>query len=185
MTGRGGTGAGIRGLSDPKKVSGELFSLTYGALVAQILKDYENVDDVNKQLEKMGYNIGIRLVEDFLSRTNSAKCSDFRDVADKIQLGFKMFLNISPTVTGWSPTVDEFSLLFDNNPLAEFVELPDSCYNLRYSNILCGAIKGALEMVHIEVLCWFVQDTLKGDNVTELRVKFIRKIEDSVPPGDD
>ena len=91
----------------------------------------------------------------------------------------------SPTVTGWSPTVDEFSLLFDNNPLAEFVELPDSCYNLRYSNILCGAIKGALEMVHIEVLCWFVQDTLKGDNVTELRVKFIRKIEDSVPPGDD
>ena len=94
MTGRGGTGAGIRGLSDPKKVSGELFSLTYGALVAQILKDYENVDDVNKQLEKMGYNIGIRLVEDFLSRTNSAKCSDFRDVADKIQLGFKMFLNI-------------------------------------------------------------------------------------------
>ena len=34
---------------DPKKVSGELFSLTYGAFVAQILKDYENVDDVNKQ----------------------------------------------------------------------------------------------------------------------------------------
>ena len=39
---------------DTKKVSGELFSLTYGALVAQILKDYENVDDVNKQLDKMG-----------------------------------------------------------------------------------------------------------------------------------
>ena len=39
--------------------------------------------------------------------------------------------------------------------------------------------------VHIEVLCWFVQDTLKGDSVTELRVKFVRKIEDSVPPGDD
>ena len=53
----------------------------------------------------------------------------------------------SPTVTGWSATADEFSLLFENNPLAEFVELPDSCYNLRYSNILCGAIKGALEMV--------------------------------------
>ena len=71
-----------------------IFSLTYGALVAQILKDYESVDDVNKQLEKMGHNIGVRLVEDFLSRTNSQKCSDFRDVSDKIQLGFKMFLNI-------------------------------------------------------------------------------------------
>ena len=51
----------------PKKsLSLYIFSLTYGALVAQILKDYESVDDVNKQLEKMGHNIGVRLVEDFL-----------------------------------------------------------------------------------------------------------------------
>ena len=117
---------------DTKKVSGELFSLTYGALVAQILKDYENVDDVNKQLDKMGYNIGVRLVEDFLSRTNSGKCHDFRETSEKIQLAFKLFLNIQPTVTGWSTTSDEFSLLFDTNPLGEFVELPDHCYNLRY-----------------------------------------------------
>ena len=40
-------------------------------------------------------------------------------------------------------------------------------------------------MVHLEVAAWFAQDNLKGDNVTELRVKFIRKIEDTVPAGDD
>ena len=137
------------------------------------------------QLEKMGYNIGVRLVEDFLARTGSNKCTDFRDTAEKIQLAFKMFLNISPTVSGWNATADEFSLIFDTNPVAEFVELPDNCYNLRYANVLNGAIRGALEMVHIEVRCWFVQDTLKGDNVTELRVKYVRKIEVSVPPGDD
>ena len=66
---RAGSNRGV----DPKKVSGELFSLTYGALVKQILDDLENVDDANKQLEKMGYNIGVRIVEDFLSRTNSPK----------------------------------------------------------------------------------------------------------------
>lgn len=66
MSSRGGRANA--GNLDPQKVSGELFSLTYGALVAQILKDYENVDDVNKQLEKMGYNIGVRIVEDFLCR---------------------------------------------------------------------------------------------------------------------
>ncbi len=137
------------------------------------------------KLEKMGYNIGVRLVEDFLARTGSNKCTDFRDTAEKIQQAFKMFLNISPTVTSWNPTMDEFSLIFDANPVGEFVELPDQCYNLRYANILAGAIRGALEMVHIEVRCWFVQDTLKGDNVTELRVKYVRIIEDSVPPGDD
>lgn len=31
----------------------ELFSLTYGALVVQLVKDYENYAQVNKQLEKM------------------------------------------------------------------------------------------------------------------------------------
>lgn len=55
-------------VTDTKKVSGELFSLTYGALVSQIVKDYQNVEDVNKQLEKMGYNIGVRIIEDFLAR---------------------------------------------------------------------------------------------------------------------
>ena len=113
---------GIRNV-DVKKISSELFSLTYGALVVQILKDYENVDKANNELDKIGYNIGIRLVEDFLSRTNSGRCHNFRDTAEKIQLGFKMFLNVQPTITGWNATSDEFLLLFDINPLAEFEEI--------------------------------------------------------------
>ena len=52
------------------------------------------MDDVNRQLEKMGYNIGVggylglsqytllyfqvRIIEDFLARTGSQKCGDFR-----------------------------------------------------------------------------------------------------------
>jgi len=34
---------------------------------------------VNKQLEKMGYNIGTRLIEDFLARSNIGRCADFRE----------------------------------------------------------------------------------------------------------
>lgn len=33
--------------------NGELFVFLYGALVQQILKDYENIQDVNMQIEKM------------------------------------------------------------------------------------------------------------------------------------
>ena len=40
---------GTRNL-DVKKISCELFSLTYGALVVQILKDYEDVEKVNREL---------------------------------------------------------------------------------------------------------------------------------------
>ena len=104
-------------VTDTKKVSGELFSLTYGALVSQIVKDYQNVEDVNKQLEKMGYNIGVRIIEDFLARTKENKCTDFRDTAEKVQSAFRMYLNVSPTVTSWSSASDEFSLIFEVAPM--------------------------------------------------------------------
>lgn len=68
-----------------------------------------------------------------------------------------MFLNITPGVSNWSSDSKEFSLIFDENPLAEFVELPSShiqksspdpnAVSLWYSNVLCGVLRGALEMV--------------------------------------
>lgn len=61
-----------------------------------------------------------------------------------------MFLNITPTVTNWSSDSKQFSLIFEENPLADFVELPDDGRaqdELWYSNILCGILRGALEMV--------------------------------------
>ena len=72
-----------------------------------------------------------------------------------LQHGFKMFLGITPVVTNWSPAGDEFSLLIENNPLIDFVELPEGHNRLNYSNILCGALRGALEMVGI-YCCHFV-----------------------------
>lgn len=172
--------------TDPRKVSGELFTLTYGSLVAQLIKDYEGDEDVNKQLDKMGYNIGIRLVEDFLARSNTGRCQDFRETADVIsKIGFKMFLGITPVVTNWSAAGDEFSLLMEHNPLTDFVELPEGHSGLNYCSILCGVLRGALEMVQMEVAVWFVQDQLKGDNITELRLKFIKRLEDAIPVGED
>ena len=61
-----------------------------------------------------------------------------------------MFLGVTPVVANWSPAGDEFSLLMESNPLTDFVELPDGHSSLNYSAILCGALKGALEMVGIK-----------------------------------
>ncbi|KAG8892715.1 transport protein particle 22 kDa subunit, partial [Tulasnella sp. 408] len=35
-----------------EKINAELFTLTYGALVIQLIQDYEDYSEVNKQLEK-------------------------------------------------------------------------------------------------------------------------------------
>ena len=48
--------------NDPRKISFELFTLTYGSFVSQLLKDYESVGEVNKQLEQIGHNMGVRMV---------------------------------------------------------------------------------------------------------------------------
>jgi hypothetical protein len=52
----------------------------------QLCKDFENdYGEVNKQLDKMGYNIGLRLIEDYLAKSNTMKrCSNFRETADMI-----------------------------------------------------------------------------------------------------
>ena len=52
--------------------------------MVQLIQDYENYDEVNKQLEKMGYNIGTRLIEDFLARSNIGRCADFRETGEVV-----------------------------------------------------------------------------------------------------
>ncbi|CAI5769990.1 Trafficking protein particle complex subunit [Podarcis lilfordi] len=98
-------------------MSRELFVLTYGALVAQLCKDYEKDEDVNKYLDSMGYNIGIRLVEDFLARSSVKKCRSYSETTDIIA------------------------------------------------------------QIHLAAEVTFIQDTLKGDDVTEIGIAFLKKIE--------
>lgn len=191
------------------KVNAELVILTYGTVVSQLCRDFEgDYVDVNKQLDRMGYNIGLRLIEDYLAKSNTMKrCASFRETADMIarvklatssccrsysltycQVGFKIFLNITPQVTNWTNDGKQFSLVFDENPLADFVELPDDGRaqdELWFSNIYCGILRGALEMVQVQVEAHFISDVLRGNDTTEMRVSLIRYIDDELPPEDD
>ncbi|TVY29748.1 Trafficking protein particle complex subunit [Lachnellula hyalina] len=173
------------------KVNAELVTLTYGTIVAQLCKDYESdYVEVNKQLDKMGYNIGLRLIEDYLAKSGTMRrCANFKETAEMIaKVGFKIFLNISPTISNWTTDSKQFSLIFDENPLADFVELPDdgrAQEELWFSNIFCGVLRGALEMVQMQVEAHFTSDVLRGQESTEMRVTLIRYIDDEMPVDDE
>eukprot|EP00887_Chlorella_sp_A99_P000385 scaffold13.g385.t1 len=138
-------------------INAEILTLTYGSIVRQLVADYEDVEEVNRQLEKMGYNIGQRLIDEYLAKSKTQR--DFRDTADKIaKVGLKMFLNTTAAVTNWNAEGTECSLILEDNPLTDFVELPEGLGGLRYSNLLCGVVRGALEMVSLEVEASFVKE---------------------------
>lgn len=167
------------------KVSGELFALTYGTLVQNLVEEQarsapatpveERLAKVNSQLEDIGVRIGQRLVDEFLAKSGAPPCKSFLSTADAIaKVGLKMFLNLTANVDNVVSTAEQeaYSLLFEDNPLNGFTELPDGAIrqHLWYSNVLCGVVRGALELVQIKVRVSFVRDTLRGDPVNEIRV---------------
>lgn len=58
--------------------------MTYGALVVQLVQDYEDYAAVNAALARMGASIGQRLVEDFLARSALGRCADFKETGEVV-----------------------------------------------------------------------------------------------------
>ena len=177
------------------KVSAELLALTYGAFVNRLIKDEsstsgtgENAEEVNAILDKMGYNIGQRIIDEFFAKAPSqGLCRDLNDTAKVIgEQGFKMFLGVTAEVANFDVEAKGFSLIIRENPLADFVILPSPYANkLWYSNILCGVIRGALEMVNMKVAAYFRKDILRGHDCTELRVELKEIVKDKYEEDDD
>jgi hypothetical protein len=133
--------------AERRKVNSELFSLTYGSFVVQLLKDFGDVSEVNNQLEKIGYNIGIRLIDDFLAREPNFRCASFNETVEVIvKNAFPLYLGVQPSIRKPKPEDTECFIIIGENPLTDFVELPEIYANLCYSNVLCGVLRGALEM---------------------------------------
>jgi hypothetical protein len=154
-------------------------------LVAQLLQDLGDVNEVNAQLEKMGFNLGSRLIEEFLAKAGVAQCRSFEDTGEVIaNVALKMFLGVSGYTRNWSADKTCFSLVLDQNPLLEFMELPESAQGLLVSNILCGVIRGALEALNLIVAVRVTKDVLRDDETNEFEVKLVQ-VNDEQFFGDD
>jgi len=168
-------------------VSAELLTLTYGAFVHKLIMETGNSEEVNTLLDKMGFNIGCRLVDDFFAKSPGQQlCHDFRETAEVIsKQAFKMFLGVQAEVSNFNDEEKSFSLILTENPLAEYVILPQQHRELWYSNVICGVIRGALEMLNMKTNVYFVKDNLRGHNMNEIRVELKEIVKDKYEDDDN
>ena len=93
--------------SEQPKINSELLSLTYGVFVAKLIReaDDNSAEQVNKQLEEVGYNMGCRMIDDFFARQNPKNvgaCRDFKQTMDVLaKQAFRMFLGVYANVINW------------------------------------------------------------------------------------
>jgi hypothetical protein len=64
----------------------------------------------------------------------------------------------------------EYGLIFNENPLNDYVELPDKYKDLWYSNLICGIIKGALESVNYIILYYINLNIFYSSLILKLNV---------------
>ena len=156
----------------------ELLTFMYGSLLVRLTKDIKDINELNKKIESIGYEMGKRLVDDLID--------DFQrglDVSDQNKLMEKLINQLAQYYLGIIGTYNqvsekEYHLIFPENPISFYVELPESLNELCYSNIICGMFRGMLEISGFEIKAEFVKDRMKGDDVNDLKITLVKYIEE-------
>ena len=164
--------------SERKQNKVELLTFMYGALLVRLTKDIKDIKELNKKIELIGYEMGKRLVDDLID--------DFQrglDTLDQNKLMEKLIIQLAQYYLGIIGTYNqvsekEFHLIFPENPISFYVELPESLNELCYSNIICGIFRGMLEISGFEIQCEFDKDKMKGDEVNDLKITLVKYIEE-------
>jgi trafficking protein particle complex subunit 3 len=159
------------------KCNAEFFALTYGALVAELLRDLEDSAQITAELDRMGHSMGVRCIEEVLAKTSGSGTAgpttkSFAETAELIQTAFRMFLGLPVETKAVSET--SYSIVFADNPLAIFVEMPPPATdenNLEYSQLLAGMVRGMLEMLQYDVSCRFTSTVLAGGETNVISVE--------------
>lgn len=88
-------------------------------------------------------------------------------------------------VDEWNDDRTACSLLLDDNPMIDHVELPENYESLVYCNMICGILRGALLQISLRVQVTVERDVLKGDDLTAIRVRLLEQIPEEYPFKDD
>ena len=168
-----------------KKNRVELLTFMYGTLLVRLTKDIKDINELNTKIELIGYDIGKRLVDDLID--------DFQrglDPSDQNKLMERLINQLTEYYLGIIGTYNqvsekEYHLIFPENPISSYVELPESLEGLCYPNIICGILRGMMEISGFEIQCEFVKDKMKGDDINDLKITLVKLIEERFIDDED
>ena len=90
------------------------------------------------QLEGIGYNIGVRLIEDFLSRSALVRCADFREVGEVVAKVWIVALhwNIASAqlCTDWIQIISQYYSYSDTQHVRIHRKSPEFIYESWFSS---------------------------------------------------
>jgi trafficking protein particle complex subunit 3 len=154
------------------KANAELFALTYGALVGELLRDLEKPALVQEELEKMGVSMGLRAMEEFLAKSSQASMPRVfgEGAAEALVVALKMFLGMSCEAK-WKEQGQSFVIHFVENPFTIFVEPPEEYLDLEYNQLIAGMCRGMLEVLQLDCNASVSKSMLKGDELYELTIE--------------
>ena len=165
-------------LLERKQIKVELLTFMYGTLLVRLTKDIKDINELNKKIELIGYDIGKRLVDDLIDDLQKGF-----DPSDQNKLMEKLICQLAQYYLGIIGNYNqvgenEFHLKFNQNPISLYVELPEYLEGLCYSNIICGIMRGMLEITGFEVKCELIKDKMKGDDINDIKISLVKYIEE-------
>lgn len=174
------------------KANAELFALTYGALMRELLNDLEKPELIVAELDRIGHSMGMRCMEEFLAKANETT-NNFEETPELLKMALRMFFGIAAD-SRWKQdeTSDTtcYGVFFSENPLTLFVELPEDHMNgeeegkpLEYNQLLAGWCRGVLELLQMECKVVIAQSVLNGDSVNEIRIQLQQVLQEGA--GED
>lgn len=161
----------------------EFSALVYGSFVASLLEMTEDVEEVNKKLDEIGYRIGLRLAHDFGRDTSLERIDDPNKIKDVI---CKKWMVLSGSKTpNVNVKVDDkkYEFTFMPSIFTQNVQVPELYKGVNFTGMLPGALKGIFEIFHFKVSTKLIESDEKIGTKIEVIVE--AEIPIAIPKTDD
>lgn len=134
-----------------REYSVDFSALIYGSLVNSLLEMTEDVNEVNKKLEEIGYRIGLRLAHEFAREKNLERVeSPEKLISDVLIKNWPNIAGKNASCKSNSQGDNTFIMTFQPSIFTEYVTIPELYNGIQYTAMLPGVLKGIFEIFHYE-----------------------------------